>query len=120
MHMPCHAYVMSQSHHDPPHALVPVDSRRASRCQDPLSFWLFDATCPACFGTLNRTHLPFLFSHFFFQVGTQLLRPEEMLVDSSGRTVVWKGEEWEVIEDSFGVEGIKALFSSCSFRRSAL
>jgi len=41
-------------------------------------------------------------------------------VDPSGKMVVWKGEEWDVIEDSFGVEGLKALFAGVPWRRSSL
>ena len=45
---------------------------------------------------------------------------EDVRVVSEGRAVMWKGEEWEVIEDSFGVDGIKALFAGATFRRSSL
>ena len=54
------------------------------------------------------------------QVGTRLLLSEDVRVVSEGRAVMWKGEEWEVIEDSFGVDGIKALFAGATFRRSSL
>ena len=54
------------------------------------------------------------------QVGTCLLRSGDVQVQPDGRCVLWKGEDWEVIEDSFGVDGIKALFAGGSFRRSAL
>jgi hypothetical protein len=53
-------------------------------------------------------------------VGSQLIQPEDIQVDSSGRKVMWKGEEWDVVEDSFGKEGMKALFSGSFPRRCAL
>jgi hypothetical protein len=54
------------------------------------------------------------------QVGTRLLLSEDVRVMPEGRAVMWKGEEWEVIEDSFGVDGMRTLFAGATFRRSSL
>uniref|UniRef100_A0A7S0E054 Uncharacterized protein n=1 Tax=Hanusia phi TaxID=3032 RepID=A0A7S0E054_9CRYP len=56
-----------------------------------------------------------------WKIGKRLLSPDEVMVKYGENKVMWKGEQWHIVEDSFGPYGLLNLFAGTLVdRRSAL